>query len=48
MAEFGYTEQDIPALVTGALKQQRLLDIAPKQVDETDLGRIITASLSNW
>jgi hydroxyacid-oxoacid transhydrogenase len=48
LAEFGYTEQDIPELVTGALKQQRLLDVAPKQVDETDLGRIITASLRNW
>jgi hydroxyacid-oxoacid transhydrogenase len=48
LAAFGYTEQDIPELVTGALKQQRLLDIAPKQVDETDLGHIITASLSNW
>ena len=48
LAEFGYTEQDVPELVTGALQQQRLLDIAPKQVDATDLGRIITASLSNW
>jgi hydroxyacid-oxoacid transhydrogenase len=48
LAEFGYTEQDIPELVTGALKQQRLLDVAPKQVDGTDLGRIITASLRNW
>ena len=48
LAEFGYTEQDVPELVTGALQQQRLLEIAPKQVDATDLGRIITASLSNW
>jgi hydroxyacid-oxoacid transhydrogenase len=29
VAEFGYTEQDIPALVEGALKQKRLLDGAP-------------------
>ena len=48
LAEFGYTELDIPELVTGALKQQRLLEVAPKQVDETDLGRILTASLRNW
>jgi hydroxyacid-oxoacid transhydrogenase len=48
LAEFGYTEHDTPELVRGALQQQRLLDVAPKQVDETDLGRIITASLSNW
>jgi hydroxyacid-oxoacid transhydrogenase len=48
LAAFGYTEQDIPELVTGALQQQRLLDIAPKHVDATDLSHIITASLSNW
>jgi hydroxyacid-oxoacid transhydrogenase len=48
LAEFGYTEQDIPELVTGALQQQRLLDVAPKPVDATDLGRIIAASLTNW
>jgi hydroxyacid-oxoacid transhydrogenase len=48
LAEFGYTEQDIPELVTGALQQQRLLDVAPKPVEATDLGRIIAASLTNW
>jgi hydroxyacid-oxoacid transhydrogenase len=48
VSEFGYTERDIPELVAGALKQQRLLDVAPKPVDETDLARIITASLRNW
>ncbi len=48
LGEFGYTEQDIPELVAGALQQQRLLDVAPKAVDGTDLGRIITASLHNW
>jgi hydroxyacid-oxoacid transhydrogenase len=47
-AEFGYTEQDVPALVAGALAQQRLLDGSPKPVDGDDLGRIITASLRNW
>jgi hydroxyacid-oxoacid transhydrogenase len=48
LGEFGYTEQDTPELVAGALKQQRLLEVAPKPVDGTDLGRIITASLRNW
>jgi alcohol dehydrogenase class IV len=48
VAEFGYTEDDIPALVDGALKQQRLLAVAPKEVGEEDLRHIITASMTNW
>jgi alcohol dehydrogenase class IV len=46
--EFGYTEGDIPALVEGALKQQRLLAVAPKAVHDSDLRHIITASMGNW
>lgn len=48
VAEFGYTEDDVPVLVDGALKQQRLLAVAPKEVDEDDLRHIITASMTNW
>jgi hydroxyacid-oxoacid transhydrogenase len=48
VAELGYGEDDIPALVDGALKQQRLLAVAPKAVDEVDLRHIITASMTNW
>ena len=48
VAELGYTEDDIPALVDGALKQQRLLAVAPKEVGEDDLRHVITASMSNW
>jgi hydroxyacid-oxoacid transhydrogenase len=48
VAEFGYTEQDIPALVDGALKQRRLLDVAPKPVSGDDLSHIIAASMHNW
>ena len=48
VAELGYHEDDIPDLVTGALKQQRLLAVAPKRVTEDDLRRIITASMRNW
>lgn len=46
--ELGYTADDIPALVDGALKQQRLLVIAPKAPDEDDLTSIFEASLANW
>jgi hydroxyacid-oxoacid transhydrogenase len=48
VSEFGYGEDDIPKLVDGAAKQQRLLAVAPKQVNEDDLRHIITASMTNW
>ena len=48
VAELGYGEDDIPELVAGALKQQRLLAVAPKLVSEEDLRHIITASMTNW
>jgi alcohol dehydrogenase class IV len=48
LAELGYHEDDIPDLVAGALKQQRLLAVAPKPVSEDDLRRIITASMTNY
>jgi hydroxyacid-oxoacid transhydrogenase len=48
VAEFGYTEDDIPTLVDGALKQTRLLAVAPKEVGDEDLRHIITASMTNW
>jgi alcohol dehydrogenase class IV len=43
--ELGYTEDDIPELVEGALKQQRLLVIAPKTPTADDLADILRASL---
>ena len=48
VAALGYHEDDIPDLVAGALKQQRLLAVAPKPATEDDLRRIITASMTNW
>jgi hydroxyacid-oxoacid transhydrogenase len=43
--ELGYGEDDVPTLVDGALKQQRLLAVAPREVGADDLRHIITASL---
>jgi hydroxyacid-oxoacid transhydrogenase len=48
VAELGYTEDDIPELVDGALKQRRLLAVAPKEVTEQDLRHIVAASMTNW
>jgi len=44
----GYDEGDIPALVEGALKQQRLLVLAPRAASPDDLAAILRASLDNW
>ena len=41
----GYDEDDIPALVEGALKQQRLLVIAPREAGPNELAAILRASL---
>jgi hydroxyacid-oxoacid transhydrogenase len=48
IAEFGYTEDDVPAIVEGALKQQRLLVVAPREPSADDLRHIVTASMRNW
>jgi alcohol dehydrogenase class IV len=45
LAEVGYTAGDIDDLVEGALKQERLLSIAPKRPTEEDLAGIFQRSL---
>ncbi|SFL14320.1 hydroxyacid-oxoacid transhydrogenase [Geodermatophilus ruber] len=44
----GYTEADIPGLVPGTMKQQRLLATAPRPVTEEDIAGILAGSLQNW
>ena len=46
--ELGYTKEDFPEIITRAMKQQRLLSIAPKNVNENDLQNILTQSMENW
>jgi hydroxyacid-oxoacid transhydrogenase len=46
--ELGYTEDDIDALVDGAMKQQRLLVGSPREVGEEDLANILRESMANW
>ena len=41
----GYGEADIPELVQGALAQQRLLAVAPREPSDDDLASILRASL---
>jgi hydroxyacid-oxoacid transhydrogenase len=48
IAELGYDERDVPALVEGALKQERLLVVSPREVTAADLGHVLNASMANW
>ncbi|ALE72094.1 MULTISPECIES: hydroxyacid-oxoacid transhydrogenase [unclassified Pseudonocardia] len=44
----GYTESDVPDLVPGTMKQQRLLATCPRTPTEDDIADILTKSVENW
>jgi len=44
----GYDVQDIPALVSGALPQRRLLDNAPNEIWEAELTDLYQGAISYW
>ena len=44
----GYRDRDIPDLVDGTMKQQRLLATCPKPVTEDDLAEVFTRSMELW
>ena len=48
IGEFGYTEADIPEIVEGTLKQQRMLVGCPRRVGEQELTQIATESMKYW
>lgn len=48
LAEIGYGEDDIPALVKGSHAQQRLLAQAPCPVSREDLAGIYRAAMKYW
>jgi alcohol dehydrogenase class IV len=48
VAAVGYGEGDIPDLVDGTMKQQRLLATAPREVTEDDIAGIYLRSLALW
>lgn len=48
IGDLGYEKKDIPGLVEGAWKQQRLLTIAPRKPTRDDLAGILERSLTNW
>ena len=48
LAEIGYSEDDIPALVKGSYAQQRLLTQAPCPVSKEDLAGIYRDAMNYW
>ena len=48
IAALGYGEPDIPALVEGAMAQQRLLVLAPCEVTESDLAALYREAMHYW
>lgn len=48
IAALGYTEADIPEMVEGGWKQQRLLVGSPRPVTRDDLARIFEESMELW
>jgi alcohol dehydrogenase class IV len=48
LAEVGYLDSDVDDLVEGALKQQRLLATAPREVTGEDLAGVFRASMEHW
>jgi hydroxyacid-oxoacid transhydrogenase len=48
LAEVGYGDGDVDALVEGSLKQQRLLATAPKDVTGEDLAGVFRRSMEHW
>jgi hydroxyacid-oxoacid transhydrogenase len=48
LSELGYGRSDVPMLVDGALKQTRLLSIAPLPVTAETLEEVFSGSMRNW
>ncbi|MFG1920757.1 hydroxyacid-oxoacid transhydrogenase [Cryptosporangium sp. NPDC048952] len=48
VAAVGFAEADVDALVEGTVKQQRLLNVAPRTPSAEDLAGIFRASMENW
>jgi alcohol dehydrogenase class IV len=48
LSAIGYIEEDIPEMVEGGWKQQRLLVGSPRPVTKEDLRRILEESMVLW
>jgi alcohol dehydrogenase class IV len=48
LAAMGYGEADVPSLIDGTLKQQRLLVNSPRDTGADELRQIINSSFEYW
>ena len=48
LAELGYSSDDVDALVEGALRQERLLSVSPREVRADNLADIFRQSFAHW
>ena len=48
LSELGYGEADVEALTDRTLPQQRLLDIAPRDISRADLSQLFRDSMTYW
>ena len=44
----GYTADDIPRIVAGAVQQQRLTKLSPRPCNEEDLAGLFAESMRYW
>jgi hydroxyacid-oxoacid transhydrogenase len=48
LSDLNYTEADIPGLVEGAYRQQRLLTLAPRTVEKQHLQELYRDAMRYW
>ena len=48
IAAVGFGDADVPDLVEGTMKQQRLLATAPREVTGDDIAGIFRGSMEHW
>lgn len=48
LSGLGYTEADIPALVDGTMKQQRILVLCPSRLTEADVVELFRGAMRYW
>ena len=48
LSAVGYTREDIPALVAGALPQDRVMKLSPRPIDEAALTQLFEDSMTIW
>lgn len=48
LKELGFTSNDVPALVSGAIPQRRLLDNSPRQLDAAAVAGLYEQALAYW